>query len=88
MVEAPQIGHEYWIITDIWEQNAAVPVTLVSEADGWYTGRWHITEEHTEDYECLEPRDLFHTQTDAWGSTIPRKGAGTIENWHNGLLGG
>lgn len=75
MVEAPAIGGAYWIVADIWEVLVPVPVTLIAEADGVYTGRWWVSEDYTEDYEGLDPSALYDTKAAAWEVVYERERA-------------
>lgn len=54
MVENPEIGGQYWFVTDIWERFCPVPVTIVAvnEEYGAFLVRWDIGEsEYFEQYE-------------------------------------
>lgn len=54
MVENPEIGGQYWFVTDIWERFCPVPVTIVAvnEEYGAFLVRWDIGEsEYFELYE-------------------------------------
>lgn len=66
MLDAPKLGSTYWIVADIWEVLVPVPVTLIAETDGLYTGRWWVSEDYTEDYEGLEPPAIYATKAAAW----------------------
>ena len=46
MVENPEIGGQYWFVTDIWERFCPVPVTIVAvnEEYGAFLVRWDIGE--------------------------------------------
>ena len=54
MVKNPEIGGQYWFVTDIWERFCPVPVTIVAvnEEYGALLIRWDIGEsEYFEQYE-------------------------------------
>lgn len=58
MVENPEIGGQYWFVTDIWERFCPVPVTIVAvnEEYGAFLVRWDIGEsEYFEQYEGVWP---------------------------------
>lgn len=46
MVKNPEIGGQYWFVTDIWERFCPVPVTIVAvnEEYGALLIRWDIGE--------------------------------------------
>ena len=62
MVNNPVVGETYWMVVDVWEQLAAVPVTLISEQEGTFTARWNITDEYHEDYDETEPGQLYPSE--------------------------
>ena len=65
MVENPEIGGQYWFVTDIWERFCPVPVTIVAvnEEYGAFLVRWDIGEsEYFEQYEGVWPNELYETQ--------------------------
>lgn len=68
MVEKPEIGGKYWIVTDIWERFCAVPVTIVAvnEEHGAFLGRWDMESEEIERFEGLLPNELYATEREAW----------------------
>lgn len=49
MVQNPEIGGQYWFVTDIWERFCPVPVTIVAvnEEYGALLVRWDIGESNT-----------------------------------------
>ena len=68
MVENPEIGGQYWFVTDIWERFCPVPVTIVAvnEEYGAFLVRWDIGEsEYFEQYEGVWPNELYETQEGA-----------------------
>lgn len=68
MVENPEIGGQYWFVTDIWERFCPVPVTIVAvnEEYGAFLARWDIGEsEYFEQYEGVWPNELYETQAPA-----------------------
>lgn len=68
MVENPEIGGQYWFVTDIWERFCPVPVTIVAvnEEYGAFLARWDIGEsEYFEQYEGVWPNELYETQAGA-----------------------
>lgn len=68
MVENPEIGGQYWFVTDIWERFCPVPVTIVAvnEEYGAFLVRWDIGEsEYFEQYEGVWPNELYETQAGA-----------------------
>lgn len=68
MVKNPEIGGQYWFVTDIWERFCPVPVTIVAvnEEYGALLIRWDIGEsEYFEQYEGVWPNELYETQADA-----------------------
>ena len=63
MVNNPIVGETYWMVVDIWEQYAAVPVTIISQqSGGTFTARWNITDEYHEDYDGTEPGQLYPSE--------------------------
>ena len=65
MVENPEIGGQYWFVTDIWERFCPVPVTIVAvnEEYGAFLVRWDIGEsEYFEQYEGVWPNELYETR--------------------------
>ena len=65
MVKNPEIGGQYWFVTDIWERFCPVPVTIVAvnEEYGALLIRWDIGEsEYFEQYEGVWPNELYETQ--------------------------
>jgi len=66
MIHNPKIGAEYWTIVDVYGDACPVPVLMVNENEGLYTGRWEITENYTEDYEDLTDKDLYPSEKEAW----------------------
>jgi hypothetical protein len=68
VVENPEIGGQYWFVTDIWERFCPVPVTIVAvnEEYGAFLVRWDIGEsEYFEQYEGVWPNELYETQEGA-----------------------
>ena len=68
MVENPEIGGQYWFVTDIWERFCPVPVTIVAvnEEYGAFLVRWDIGEsEYFEQYEGVWPNELYETRAGA-----------------------
>ena len=65
MVKNPEIGGQYWFVTDIWERFCPVPVTIVAanEEYGALLVRWDIGEsEYFEQYEGVWPNELYDTK--------------------------
>lgn len=69
MVLFPKVGGNYWIVTDIYEQFCAIPVTLAGKgglfdygngAKGLFLVRWKLSEEYTEEYDATR-RELFRS---------------------------
>jgi hypothetical protein len=68
VVKNPEIGGQYWFVTDIWERFCPVPVTIVAvnEEYGALLIRWDIGKsEYFEQYEGVWPNELYETQADA-----------------------
>lgn len=77
MVKNPEIGGQYWFVTDIWERFCPVPVTIVAvnEEYGALLIRWDIGEsEYFEQYEGVWPNELYETQADAAAECRRREG--------------
>ena len=63
MIENPKIGMECWIVTDVWEEFFAIPVTLIAKNEnGIFLRRWHVNEEIGAICEELEPHEMFSTE--------------------------
>lgn len=75
MVKNPEIGGQYWFVTDIWERFCPVPVTIVAvnEEYGALLIRWDIGEsEYFEQYEgVLAERAIRNTGRR--GGRMPKK---------------
>lgn len=94
MVQNPEIGGQYWFVTDIWEHFCPVPVTIVAvnEEYGALLVRWDIGEsEYFEQYEGVWPNELYETQADAAAECRRRKGLivnGRADRYTIAALGG
>lgn len=66
MIKNPKIGLRCFLIIDIWEVLVPAPVTIIAEDEnGFFVARWDIGEGHFDDYDGIEPEDLFTTEAEA-----------------------
>lgn len=68
MVEKPEIGGKYWIVTDIWERFCPVPVTIVAanEEHEAFLARWDIGKSgYFEQYEGVLQNELYEMEASA-----------------------